>query len=347
MQQTAGDNSLQIQGENVHVGMSYADVKDLCTTLIRSEIASYEQKANSVAQERFESIMSKLLEALSKIDEQYRMRFQEPSIQFAAQETFKEYIRSGKEELSDDLIDLMIERIKVDEHTTKQALIDEARQILPKLSTSAIAILAILALSKLLILRNRGAFIENMRSLTPLVKEIGTPRSLDIAYLEQVRCGQVLSFISSFKAFSERMLEAYLPVFTHSITVDQFNKIASELGLNLERPQLLVNILSLFETKDNLMTLNISVLSEDMFLSNKEEIVNVLRQFVEKMTKYTKEEVEQFFLEIDNQWQNVIDLFNRKDIRSFMVSPVGYYIGSRKLCKVLGEEIPIGLFFND
>ena len=99
IQQTVGDHALQIQGQNVNVGMSYADVKDLCTTLIKSEIASYEQMAYSVAQERFERIISKLLEALSQIDEQYRIRFQEPSIQFAAQESFKEFIRSGKEEL--------------------------------------------------------------------------------------------------------------------------------------------------------------------------------------------------------------------------------------------------------
>ena len=240
----------------------------------------------------------------------------------------------------------MIERIKVDEHTTKQALIDEARQILPKLSTSAIAILAFLAFTKLILLRNRREFIEKIKSLTPLVIELGTPAILDIAYLEQVRCGQSLSFVSSFKDFAETMSETYSPVFTHPITLDQFNQISGELGLNQHSPQLIMSIHSLFETKGSLMTLNFSSLSEDMFKNNKKEIVDVLHPFVEKMTKYTKEEVEQFFLALDTQWQSVIDLFKRKDIKSFMLSPVGCYIGTRKLCKVLGEDIPIELFFK-
>lgn len=78
MRQTAGNNSLQVQDQNVNIGMSYADVKDLCTTLIRSELATYEQKASIVANERFDSIMNKLLDALAHIDEKYRERFQEP-----------------------------------------------------------------------------------------------------------------------------------------------------------------------------------------------------------------------------------------------------------------------------
>ena len=79
----------------------------------------------------------------------------------------------------------------------------------------------------------------------------------------------------------------------------------------------------------------------------KTELHNALNEMMNRLPKYTKEEVCNFFLGIDPNWQNAIDLFNRKDIRSFIVSPVGYYIGTRKLTKILGEEIPISLFYSD
>lgn len=347
MQQTAGDNAVQIQGQTINVGMSYADVKDLCTSLIRSEIASYEQRANQIAQNRFDDIMAKLLKALSQIDEKYRMRFQEPAIQFAANETFKEFIRSGKEELSDDLIDLMIERIKVDEHTTKQALIDEARQIIPKLTTSSIAVLALLTFSKLIFVRNRQEFEKILQLMIPLVNELGSPQSLDIAYLEQVRCGHSFPSMLTKKGFIETMLHSYSPIFKHPITIEQFNQIATETGINQRDSQLFMRIVSLFETNGNLMTMNISTISDELFSTNKQDMADSLKLIVEKMPSYTKDEVKQFFIDLASNWQNVIALFNRLDIRSFTVSPVGYYIGCRKLSKLFGEEVPIETFFDN
>ena len=347
MEQKGGDGSFQVQGQTVHMGMSYSDVKDLCTTLVQKELAIYEQKASGTALVRFNQIMDKLLEALSKLDAQYKIKFQEPAIQFAARETFEEYIRSGKEELSDDLIDLMIERLTVEEHTTKQALIDEARQILPKLSTSSVAILALLAACKLLFIRRREGFMDVFKRLSPLAIEVGTPQSMDIAYLEQIRCGQSLSFVNSFSPFVDNMMKTYTPLFTHHISIEEFNKIMAEEGLNTGEHNMFGMLLSLFKTEGNNMSLDISVVTEKMFVENNEELISSLNKVINRLPKYTKEEVRQFFIAIDSSWNNVIDLFNRKDIQSFMVSPVGNYIGTRKLSKLMGEEVPVNLFYQN
>lgn len=347
MKQSAGDNAQQIQGQTVLVGMSYADVKDLCTTLIQSELALYAQAANAEAQKRFDTILDKLIDALTKIDEKYRSRFQEPAIQFAANETFKEFIRSGKEELSDDLIDLMIERIRVEEHTTKQALIDEARQILPKLSSVTISILAILTFSKLIINNKKSKFIAYMQKLSPLLLQVGNPQSMDIAYLEQIRCGQVLSFISASSEFTEMMQKNYSPMFSHPILIDDFNRTMAENGWNNEDMSIALTMLALFETKGNQLIFNYSTLSKETFTTRQQEFLEASNKLLSLARKYTKEEVKQFFLDIDPNWINAIKLFNRNDIKSFIVSPVGYYIGSRKLSKTLGEEIPFSLFYKN
>lgn len=347
MEQNAGDNAQQIQGQNVYVGMSYSDVKDLCTTLIQSELALYTQHANLEAQQRFNNILNKLLDAMSKIDEKYRSRFQEPAIQFAANETFKEYIRSGKEDLSDDLIDLMIERICVEEYSTKQALIDEARQVLPKLSSTTVAILAILTFSKLIIKNKKSDFIARLQKLSPLLHDIGNPHSIDIAYLEQARCGQSLSFVKASDEFAEMMQKKYSALFTHPIPIDEFKKIVEESEWNKGDAAFLGTLLSLFDVKDNNTSFNYSVLNESIFLVKKKELLDASNSILKHSKPYSKDEVEKFFLEIDKNWQNVFNLFHREDVKSFMISPVGNYIASRKLTKLLGEEISINLFYRD
>ena len=346
MKQIAGDDSLQIQGKTIHVGMSYAEIKDLCTTLIQSELALYTQKANEEAWERFESILEKFLDALKNIDEKYRMRFQEPAIQFAANETFKEYIRSGKEELGDDLIDLMIERMQVDEYSAKRMLIDEARQVLPKLSSASVAILGILTFTKFIFFKRRGDFIEMLRKLSPLILQIGMPQNLDIACLEQARCGQSLSFVTSYKEFVEIMMDTYAPIFTRSIPNEMFEKILVENHWNQGDVKLFLSIHTLFQTEGNSQLFNISTISKNSFAKDNPTLRNAATILLDVMPKFSEKEVKQFFLDINPEWENVIRLFHMKRIHSFMISPVGYYIALRKLTRLLGEEIPLDMCFD-
>ena len=282
---------------------------------------------------------------MSQLEDSTRQRFQEPSIQFAVNETMKEYIRSGKEELGDDLIDLMIERLKVEEHTTKQSLIDEARQILPKLSNSAVAVLAMLTFVKLIFLRERTEFVRILEKLTSLAGELGTPQSLDIAYLEQARCGQSLSFVTSNKNFVEEMKNTYDVLFSHPVSLEEFNQFMREYGINQEeKTPILLAISSFFDTKAQSMTYKYSTFPESRIKDEIKEYMNLLK---DRLSLYSEEEVRAYFLGISPMWQNVINLFERKDIKSFTLSPVGMYIGTRKLSRVLGEEVSIDIFYKN
>lgn len=348
MKQIGGDNSQQIQAATVNVGMSYTEVKDLCQTLVQSELAMYKQDAYVEAEKRFNAISDNLLERMTTLEDSTRQRFQEPAIQFAVNETMKEYIRSGKPELCDDLIDLMIDRLKVDEHTTKQSLIDEARQILPKLSSSTVAVLALLVFAKLVFFRDRDKFNEIVEKLTPLVTELGTPQSMDIAYLEQARCGQSLSFVSSNKSFLEMMRNTYNVLFTHAISLDVYNQFMQENGLTQgDKLPLMLAMTSLFETKGQSLIYKYTTFSKDNFAGSvKEDLIRYFSLLRDKIPSYSDDEIIQYFIGKSPNWRNVISLFDRADIKSFMLSPIGVYIGTRKLSRVLGEDVPISIFYK-
>ena len=85
----------------------------------------------------------------------------------ALNETFKSHIAVGDEELEENLIDLLIERLNVQDRTTEQAIIDEARQIIPKLSPATIALLTVIVFSKIVFPYNKAKLEELIKKLSP------------------------------------------------------------------------------------------------------------------------------------------------------------------------------------
>lgn len=341
------DNS---QGQiHIHQGMNSDEVRALCLDLVQKELALYKQQASDESMRRFNLLMEKFLDLLAEMNELKRQKLQEPAIQFAINETFKEYIKSGNEELGDDLMDLMIERMEVDEHTTKQLLIDEARQILPKLSVSTISLICIITFSQLIIPRDNVVFIEMLHKLSPILSRLEGLSGFDVAYLEQVRCGQSLSIFDSGKNFEQRMLSSYNLLFLHPISIDQFNSFVKKHGYNQgEVSDVIMFIHALMDTRGQQMCFNKnSFRNEQIIGNNKDEIIQALTFLTKEMTPFNEDEVKQFFLNIDKNWHVVSNIFNRGDIKNFVLSPVGSYIGLRRLSKMFRDNIPLSVFYQD
>lgn len=351
MQQTAGDNSQQIQGQTIIVqqGMNPDQVRALCLDIVQKELALYKQQANEEAMRRFNHLMDKFLNLLSKIEEDKRQRLQEPAIQNALNETFKEYVKSGEEELGDDLIDLMIERLEVEEHTTKQSILDEVRQILPKLSASTVSLITLLAFSNLIIPRQTDSFTEMLHRLSPLIKHLQDIHPIDVAYLEQVRCGQSLSFVGFGHNLEQRLLSNYNLLFYHPISIDQFNAFMTKYGYNAaDKFYLSLTLQSLMVTEGEQKHFKYNSYREQQIVGSKsKEILEALNKLKENMVPFGESEVRQFFINVDPNWSIVFDKFNKEDIKNFALSPVGSYIGTRKLSKIFNQDIPLSVFYKE
>jgi len=346
-----GDNSQKNQAGQIHIhqGMNYDEVRTLCLDLVQRELALYKQQAIDESMRRFNQLMEKFLGQLSRIEEKKRQRLQEPAIQNALNETFKEYVKSGKEELGDDLIDLMIERVEVEDHTTSQSIIDEVRQILPKLSSSTVSLISILTFSQLILTRKTDVFMDMLLKLSPVIKHLQDIHPIDVAYLEQIGCGQSLSFVGFGKNFEQRMLSSYNLLFYHPISIDRFNEIMAKYGYN-QGDKLYVSLAlkSLMDVKDNQLYFKFNSYREDLMVGEKKlEISQALSNLLKEMRAYDEKETRQFFLNINPNWAMAFDKFNRGDVKNFALSPVGSYIGTRKLSKIFSEVIPLSVFYKE
>lgn len=345
------DNSPNTQSGQIHIhqGMNFDEVRALCLDLVQKELALYKQQAMVESMRRFNELMDKFLDQFSRINDNKRQRLQEPAIQNALNETFKEYVKSGKEELGDDLIDLMIERVEVEEHTTSQSIIDEVRQILPKLSSSTVSLISLLTFSQLILTRKTDVFMDMLHKLSPMIKHLQDIHSIDVAYLEQIGCGQSLSFVGFGKNFEQRMLSCYNLLFYHPISIDKFYEIMAKYGYN-QGDKLFVSLVlnSLMDVKENQLHFKFNSYREDLLVGKKKlEISQALSNLLKEMRAFDEIEVRQFFLNINPNWIVVLDKFKNEDIKNFTLSPVGSYIGTRKLSKIFSENIPLSVFYKE
>lgn len=354
MEQVAGDNVQQIQGQQVFVGMSYTEVKDICTTLIRSEIASYTQKANEEAQKRFDFILNKLFDALSKINEHFLKRFQEPAIQLATSETLRDFIRSGNEELSDDLIDLLIERMIVQDHTSMQVIIDEARQCLSKLNKNLVDFLAIKAFLMLILSRPRGRFTEILKKVGGLGVNMSKINSLDIAILNQLGCSD--DAVTRYNPSIARILSNnYDSFFRNPISNEELIQILKLSPAYEKNPmsmkgtswgQLMLLVEFFGEAKDCRYKYSSNNTIELYKIGkNNSEISLLITEFERRSVKMTELEIRSCLLSINDSWTNIFNLFEKQYIQTLDIHPVGYYIGLRRLNKQIEENIPFSLFY--
>lgn len=346
-----GDNSTV----TIVNGMQPGEVIKICENLIQKEIANYTLKAEQTAKERYQELSCKLEERLKSLTEIQLEKIQEPAIQIAANETYTEYIRSGEESLGDELIDLLIDRMSVNEHTSKQIIIDEARRILPKLTKNLVDLLAIMTFVRLVLPRPRLRFAEMLKKIGDLGKNSYDIKTIDIALLNQT-IGANETIWEDNQSVEEILSKIYDAFFRKGVPNDQYmallssrpeyNKQNQELFWNTPSKALLNHVGRLgndwyykYNTNEGFQTYKKDMKNPDM--------ANLLTGFESLATKMNVSEVKEFLLSINENWKKISYLYSREDVRSLSIRPVGYYIGLRHLCRQTGEDIQFSVFYPD
>lgn len=342
-------NIIQAKGDITFNGISAETAMEICKYVVKSELAVYTEDARVEAEKRLSDISEKTIDQITSLKEDLLHRFKEPAIQMALNETFKNYIASGNEELGENLIDLLIERLNAQEKTSEQSIIDEARNIIPKLSSNTISLLAILVFSKLIFPLNRKQFNELLLKLSPLVERIGDISSLDIAHLKQVGCGYGISAFHVVEPLEKYLLSNYDLFFRHNISFDELNDVFQKYPhlMNASIPINLSYIMGLFTIEGQSLSFNVPntrTVTETLGKA-KNELIPLFNSLKNKAPQYTEDEVRDYVINIDARWKYTFDSFKKNQITTFQLHPVGVYIGCRQLTRICGMTIPMSLFY--
>ena len=340
---------VQAKGDINFNGITAETAMEICKYVVKAELAVYTQDARVEAEKRLSDISKKTIDRITSLKEDLLYRFKEPAIQMALNETFKNHIASGNEELGENLIDLLIERLRVQERTTEQSIIDEARNIIPKLSSNTVSLLAIMVFSKLIFPYNKKQYDDLLLKLAPLVGRLKNISSLDIAHLKQVGCGYETPAIHFTESLEKVLLSIYDLFFRHNISLNELNSVFqkhSQLinSLHTDFPY----IMSLFSTEGQYASFNIGstkTVTVSFNQANKDYLIPLFEDLKNKAIPFTEDEVRYYHIQKDSRWQFAFEIFKNEQITTFQLNPVGTYIGIRQLTKICEKPIPMSLFY--
>jgi len=338
---------VQAKGDINFNGITAETAIEICKYVVKGELAVYTQDARVEAEKRLLDISKKTIDRITSLREDLLYRFKEPAIQMALNETFKNHIASGNEELGENLIDLLIERLRVQERTTEQSIIDEARNIIPKLSSNTVSLLAIMVFSKLIFPYNKEQYDDLLLKLAPLVEKFKNINSLDVAHLKQVGCGYGVSAFHVAESLEKDLLSIYDLFFRYNISLDELNDIFRKYSRQTTNSDLLY-ILGLFSTEGQYVSFNVGstkTVTEAFNQANKDQLIPLFEDLKNKAIPFTEDEVRCYHIQKDARWQFAFEVFKNEQVTTFQLNPVGVYIGIRQLTKICETPIPMSLFY--
>ena len=326
--QTAGENSknLNVMGD-YHEGLSYKDARQVALDVFKANSSVYTEIAKKTIDERvvnitddiFTMIYSELPDTVEKLVE--------PAVQDTLLKIQKEYAKNDDPALKERLIALLKNRLKADEKDMETIVLDEALEIVPKLTGIQLNILS-LNLTVLRILHhevtNRDTFFHMLTSKILLFYSNRMSKTIEYAHLQYLGCTGILSEGSTYKPIEEIFRNRYAGLFSRGFSREEFYEY---MGIEIQEFQQLITTCQIDKEKYQFNAMNENVLKYSIAQSGKQE-------YEEKLLQYYKEhimEVKEIKDDISSHVQGFEELadFWKKtsEFKSMNLTSVGIEIG--------------------
>lgn len=173
VKQEAGDNSYNVNAAGqvtITVGLSVADRKEIVRDMLREQMFGIQLEAKQIIESRNEQLMESFLNTAEarfgeKLEENLG-RLRDPGAQYALRSAQRDYCRYGDDSSRDDALDLLVERIGANRPRSENIVIDEAIEVVARLSQKQIDLLCFYTIALRFAARHIvdvNAFIDHMK----------------------------------------------------------------------------------------------------------------------------------------------------------------------------------------
>lgn len=228
----AGSNSTNVQGKEITLnhynGLTYQDVKEIALDVFDNNFYRLSEKATEVARLRAEELTTNYIQKILKKSPMDLEKLESPDLQYVLFEAQKGYARLGSKELSDLLVDLLVERTTLSDESLMQVVLNESISVASKLTTVQLDILSLVFLLQ----HSKKFNIVDFESLKDFVEQHILPFTQNLSknetnyqHLVYAGCG-VLD--SSMREIPDIFRVNYPSVFSKGFDKEKFNHIVLE-----------------------------------------------------------------------------------------------------------------------
>lgn len=327
----------QAQGDihNTYILTGGTPLEDIIRNVVRSELDIVTKEAYEKFNQLIEEFQNRLADEISKLKNPQDIidRFKEPKFQFILHDIIKEFTQANDETLKEDLIDILIDRLKVNEDSVLQFIIENAIQILPKISMSMSQLLAAMYLRFLKERCSANLLRAKLNSYAIIYEHLDKITNLDIEYLKQLNCLSALPDLKHMEPIETEMRVKYDLFFRKPISIESFSSYAtSNEVLKMANDVFSYCCADEIQTNQYRCSFISSESLKDYFdKSGKTNEYNAVHAIFNKTPTLSDGEIRQELISINPNWEKAINLFHKEQVWYYQPTPVGMYIAKKVL----------------
>jgi hypothetical protein len=342
--QEGGENSTNLQGQSIIVnqGISYLDAKNIAIDVFKSNYIELSAKAADTAKQRAEELVDDFLNEVKDRNPKAIETMEDPGMQYAIFTAQKEYAKTGDKDLSDMLVDILVDRASQEERNLKQIVLDESLKIVPKLTASQMDSLTIIFIIKY----SRNFGINNLKSfkdyLTSYIKPFTSILSKENSLYQHLEFTGCSSISLGSAKIQDVFSKTYKGIFCKGFTQEQFESSIPEYE---KYKTLFIPCLNDSE-KLQLAALDEEVLEEKTKpLGLSVEETNKLKPFLNNY-QLKGDELINIIREQGDFMNELFDVWDNSSLKNMTLTSVGIAIATANLRRKTGITVDLGIWIK-
>lgn len=324
--QRAGDNSINVQGDVVHFGVSYRDAREIAKDVFEENIVKFTEVARDIASERANEFTEKLI---SSLPVKALESLQDPDVQRSLFYAQQEFACSGEKDLGELLLKLLADRMQSIDRGVKTLALNEALRTAPKLTSrhfAALSVHMVCVQTKLGADSVEGLHRHLSQILSPVVKDFQVTRA-DVAYLEYAGCLSTTAFTTNLgDAFSSTYPGLFTKGFAEEWVSEGSRSALIPLTQECLRDPAMIQLPIL--PKDEILKLA----DHEAFRPHKQEIERLMG-----IGLMAAEEIEREISGIDEDLANFPERYNSSNLVNCQLTAIGTTLAHTNLKRVVGD----------
>lgn len=345
--QKIGNNSTSLQaGGDIHLtqGLSYIDAREIALDVFKSNFYQLAGEAVDIANKRAEEFTEKLIEKLQLEGESLLNSMKDPDMQYALYTAQKEYARSGDENLSEMLVEILVDRAGIEERSLMQIVLNESLEVLPKLTQSQLNILSLVFIIKYtrrLTIKNLNGFKEYLiNTVYPFLQGISDSASTaNYQHLEYSGCGSISVLEHKIE---DEFKVTYPGIFMKGFKRENFEQVVGNevLEENIIIPSL-----------HNHELFQISALNDDVLedvcksAGGSDELCARVKELQNSNTLSSKE-IKEYLISLDPKIKKILEVWERTTLKMMTLTSVGIALAHANIKRKINEEFDLPIWIS-
>lgn len=342
--QEGGENSTNLQGQNIVInqGITYQDAKNIAIDVFKSNYLELSTKAAETAKQRAEELVDDFLTEVQKRSPESINSMENPGMQYAIFTAQKEYAKTGDKDLSDMLVDILVDRAAQEERNLKQIVLDESLSIVPKLTLSQMDSLTIIFILKY----SRNFQVGSVPLLKKYLEEYISPFTSLLSkenslyqHLEFAGCGSIS--LGSHK-IEDRILKTYKGIFCKGFTKEQFETT----GILIDKyPSLVIPCLQ-DNSKFQLAAIDDETFEQIAKENGVEEAeINKLKPLMNNY-QMNATEVKDLLKQQGDFMNTLFEVWDNSPLKNMTLTSVGIAVATANLRRKTGISVDLGIWIK-